>query len=119
MKGMMPSMPAIHTFLLVAAGGRRADPVQRPPLELILVAVRQLLSAGKIDWLADHRDLVLQLGERVFHAAADQVDSEVRDVDADPVAAKFLRRVYRSPSSAERVENDVARVRGCRDDSLK
>jgi hypothetical protein len=89
-----------------------------PPLELVLVLVGQLLRAGKIDRLADHRDLVLQLGERVLHAAADQVDRKVRDVDADPVASKLLRRVYRRAAATEWIEDDISWVRGSGDDTF-
>jgi hypothetical protein len=101
-------MPRSIPFFLSPPRRRRPDPVQRPPLELILVLLRQLLRARQIDRLTHHLDLVLQLRECVFHTTPDQVDRQVRDVDPDPVPVELLRRMHRRPAPAERIEDDIA-----------
>lgn len=100
--GMIPSIPRSIPFF-VAASRHRPDPIKRPPLELILVAIRQVLRTRQIHRLADHANLVLQFRERVFHPAADEIYREIRDVNADPFALVLLGRMHRRPATAERI----------------
>ena len=47
------------------------------------------------------------LAERIAQASFDEIDSQVRDVYADPLATEFLRRVNRRAATAEWVKHDA------------
>ncbi len=111
---------AVNAFVgafLLAGDGLGAEPVERPPLELPLVTASELLGAGEVNGLAE--DLDAEAGEGVLHAAADETDGEVGDIDADPPAAELMGGMDSRAAAAEGVEDDVAGVGGRADDTLE
>src|SRR3990172_3626763 len=103
--------------LLFAGDGLRAEAVEGPPLELVLVMGGEVAGAGQVHGLADDGDL--EAGEGVLHAAANEADGEVGHVDAEPAATELLGGVDGGAAAAEGVQDDVARAGGGVDDALK
>ena len=46
----------------------------------------------------------------ILQAFLDQRNSEVGDIDADPLAIELLRRMHRGAAAAERIEHHIALV---------
>ena len=147
------SVILVRPFLLLH--GPRPHQPQRPPLELILVLLRQRGRFVGCGGLADDMDDGLgrdafhsvpgfRFGVRdavesvptgrgsagaadEFHAAfvgveqprLDERDGELRDVDANPVAAQLLGGVNRRAAAAEWVEHQIAGVAAGLDDALQ
>src|SRR5439155_26785750 len=76
---------AISAFAFAFFQRPRANERQRPMLKLELVELSKALGAPEIGWLTFLFELNL-FAERIFQAALDQVDGEIRDVDPDPLS---------------------------------
>ena len=93
-----------------------ADELKRPPLKLVRVRIREHLGAGGVHGLPVN--LEVDPGEGRFETVTDERDRKVRDVDADPLTLERLRRMHSGPTSAERIEHNIALVRGRVDNAL-
>src|SRR5436309_1525061 len=87
-------------------------------LELEFVELRQSLRAFEIRRLTFFFKLDL-FAKRIFQSALDQIDREIRDVDADPLSIQLLGRVNSRAASAKRIEHHIAGIARCADDALK
>src|ERR1019366_6485606 len=86
-----------------------ADKTERPPLELILVTISQVLCVGNRGRLADHLErLEDTVPEGVLQAMLDEGDCEVSNVDADPFASKSLSGCCGGSASTERIKDNVS-----------
>ncbi len=87
-------------------------------LELELVQFRQALCALEIRRLT----LLLKLqflAERIAQPALDEIDGEIGDINADPLATQLLRRVNRRAATAKRVEHNIAGIGAGFDDAFE
>ena len=57
--------------------------------------------------------------EGVFQSPLDQVDREIGDVDPDPLSSELLCRVNGCAASAKRIEDNIAKIRRCADDTFE
>ena len=80
-------------------------------LELEFIVLGQLLCAGEIGRLTFLFKLDF-FTERIFQSALDEIDRKIGDVDADPLAPKFLRRVNGRAASAKRIEHYISGICG-------
>ncbi len=115
---------AVRPPALGAAARGAAEPGDRPELVLVLVALRQRERRRLVGRLAVHaRAVRLVLGEVAGKGRPQpvphQVHGEPGDVDADPAPPQPVRRHRRRPAPAERIEHEVAGVRGRLDDPLQ
>src|ERR1035437_2407511 len=78
-------------------------------LELELVHFRQALCALEICGLTLFLKLQL-FAERIFQTSLNEIDGEIRDINADPVPTQLLRPVNRRAATAERVEHKPAGI---------
>src|SRR5208283_2758934 len=83
-----------------------ANQGKRPMLELEFVQLRQPFGAAQISGLSALFKLDF-FAEGIFETAFDEVDGEIGDINADPLAAELLRGMNRCAAAAEWVENDV------------
>ena len=114
-KNRMPSMPPSAPFL--AAIGPRIDQRHRPPLELVFVAPREV--DGTFQILRGAVNLEGDARKRILQPPLDQRDRQMGNVDADPGAPQFLRRMDRRAAPAKRVEHQIAGIARRSDYSFK
>jgi hypothetical protein len=79
-------------------------------LKLILVLIGKRLRARKVFWRA--MNFKGDTGESVVKSFLDERDCKVRNVDAYPLAIKFLRGVNSRSASAKWIKHHVAGVGG-------
>src|SRR5450432_2004242 len=70
----------------------------RPPLELILIAQREIARSIQVFWRAVDFELRAAF-VTILQPLFDQRDREMRDVDPDPFALQLLRRIHRRPAT--------------------
>src|ERR1700686_1618278 len=87
-------------------------------LELEFVVLGELTRAAKIGGLPLLFELDL-FAERIPQPALDQIDGEIGDIDADPFAPEFLRRVNGGAASAKWIEHDIPRIAARADDAFE
>src|SRR5690242_616718 len=115
----MPNQPSVDAFVrTLLLLPPRPDLPQRPPLELVGVALREDLRVVKRRGLADHLDRDCP-AERCLETMPDEADSEMCDVYADPPSFEALRHGNRRPAAAERIEHEIALVAACLDNPLE
>ena len=90
------------------AGGAGCGEAQGPPFELVAILLGQGVGAGDILGEADDFVGLQFAAEGVGHAAADDADGEVGDVDADPAAVEALGGGHGGAAAAEGIQHDVA-----------
>src|SRR5487761_76915 len=106
--------------LLGAVRHPSAHEAERPCLELERVCFGQFSGARKVSGLTDDLIRADNGGAvRIYETMLDEADGEIRDVDADPAAAKLLRRGHRGAATAEGVEDDITNVGSGAEDPLK
>jgi hypothetical protein len=87
-------------------------------LELELVQFRQALCALEIRRLTLFLKLNV-IAESIFKTVLDEIDGEIRHINADPLATRLLRCVNRCAAAAKRVEDGVAGIATGVEDALK
>ena len=87
-------------------------------LELEFVVLGELTRAAEIGRLSLFFELDF-FAERVPQPALDQIDREIGDIDADPFAPEFLRRVNGSSASAKWIEHHIAGIAARADNTLE
>src|ERR1035437_3533559 len=63
--------------------------------------------------------LILDARKRILQPLLNERNRKVGDIDSNPFALEFLGSVDARPATTERVEDDVALIRTCTDDSFK
>ena len=111
---------AVHAAvaaLLAAFVRLGVDHRERPFLELVFVLQSKCARSVEAFW--DAGDVKLDSGKRVFQTPLDKMNSEMRNVDADPATVQFLRGMDGGAAAAKGIENEIAFVGGGGDDAFE